>query len=79
MRAIAVSAYARPQDRRAALAAGFDDFLTKPVLPADVVRAAGRWLLGTGQPERRRRSVRVRTRAADEAAAGTPAPPQKVN
>ena len=36
--AIALSAYARAEDRQAALAAGFDDFLVKPAMPADIVR-----------------------------------------
>ena len=36
---IALSAFARAEDRRAALAAGFDDYLTKPALPADVLGA----------------------------------------
>ena len=49
VRAIAVSAYARPEDRQAALAAGYDDFLAKPAMPADVVRAVDRWL---GRPPR---------------------------
>jgi signal transduction histidine kinase/ActR/RegA family two-component response regulator len=44
VRAIAISAYARPEDRQAALAAGYDDFLAKPAMPADVVRAVDRWL-----------------------------------
>jgi CheY-like chemotaxis protein len=46
---IALSAFARPEDRRAALAAGFDDYLTKPALPADVLDALGR-LLATPTP-----------------------------
>jgi signal transduction histidine kinase/CheY-like chemotaxis protein len=44
VRAIAISAYARPEDRQAALAAGYDDFLAKPAMPADIVRAVDRWL-----------------------------------
>jgi len=56
VRAIAVSAYARPEDRQAALAAGYDDFLAKPVMPSDVVRAVDRWLARPPRqtPERRR-------------------------
>jgi signal transduction histidine kinase/ActR/RegA family two-component response regulator len=42
--AIALSAFARAEDRRAALAAGFDDYLTKPALPSDVLSAIGRLL-----------------------------------
>jgi PAS domain S-box-containing protein len=37
--AIALSAYARPEDRQRALAAGFDAHLAKPVEPADLVAA----------------------------------------
>ena len=77
VRAIAVSAYARTQDRRVALGAGFDDFLTKPVLPGDVLRAVGRWLLAAGAPERRSRSLRVRTRAADERASAAGRSPRQ--
>jgi CheY-like chemotaxis protein len=47
--AVALSAYARPEDRRAALAAGFDDFLTKPAMPADVVRTIEKWLSHPGR------------------------------
>jgi signal transduction histidine kinase/CheY-like chemotaxis protein len=43
-RAVALSAYARVEDRRAALEAGYDDFLTKPALPAEVIRTVQRWL-----------------------------------
>jgi|RhiMetdeSRZDD1v2_1073273.scaffolds.fasta_scaffold04958_5 signal transduction histidine kinase/ActR/RegA family two-component response regulator len=44
VRAVAVSAYARPEDHQAALTAGYDDFLAKPAMPADILRAVGRWL-----------------------------------
>ena len=37
--AIALTAYARPEDRATALAAGYQVYLTKPVEPADL-RAA---------------------------------------
>ena len=37
--AIALSAYARAEDKAAALSAGFSDFLTKPATPQDVIRA----------------------------------------
>ena len=37
--AIAVSAYARSEDRAAALTAGFDDFVTKPAAPMSIIRA----------------------------------------
>ena len=39
---IALSAYTRPEDQRAALAAGFDEFLSKPAIPADVARVVER-------------------------------------
>jgi CheY-like chemotaxis protein len=55
VRAIAVSAYARPEDRQAALAAGYDDFLAKPVMPADVVSAVHRWLARPPRQARQRR------------------------
>jgi CheY-like chemotaxis protein len=40
--ALAPTAYARPEDRERALAAGFDLHLAKPVEPADLVRAVAR-------------------------------------
>ena len=41
---VALSAYARSEDREAALAAGFDDFLTKPADPAEIVATIEKWL-----------------------------------
>jgi CheY-like chemotaxis protein len=41
---IALSAFARAEDRRAALAAGFDEYLTKPALPGDVLGSIARLL-----------------------------------
>ena len=55
VRAIAISAYARPEDREAALAAGYDDFLAKPAMPADIMRAVDRWLARPPRPTRERR------------------------
>jgi signal transduction histidine kinase/CheY-like chemotaxis protein len=49
---VALSAFARPEDRRAALAAGFDEYLTKPASPADVLGALTR-LLSTPRPRAR--------------------------
>ena len=75
VRAIAVSAYARPEDRAAALAAGYDDFLTKPAMPGDVLRAVDRCLARppTAMPERRRpRRAEPRRTHADQ----TPTPRQ---
>jgi CheY-like chemotaxis protein len=42
--AVALSAYARGDDRDAALAAGFNAFLTKPAMPADIIRTVARVL-----------------------------------
>ena len=39
---LALSAYARTEDRERALAVGFDLYLTKPVEPSDLVRAVAR-------------------------------------
>ena len=40
--ALALSAYARNEDRDRALAAGFDHYLAKPVEPTELVRAVAR-------------------------------------
>jgi CheY-like chemotaxis protein len=53
--AIALSAYARPEDREAALASGYDEFLTKPAMPVDVLRAVARVLTTRREPLRRER------------------------
>jgi signal transduction histidine kinase/FixJ family two-component response regulator len=58
VRAIAISAYARPEDRDAALAAGYDDFLTKPAMPGDVLRAVDRSLALPPRATRERRRPR---------------------
>jgi CheY-like chemotaxis protein len=61
VRAVAISAYARPEDRQAARAAGYDDFLAKPAMPGDILRAVGRWL---ARPPRHRAGRRRGQRAA---------------
>jgi signal transduction histidine kinase/CheY-like chemotaxis protein len=67
VRAIAVSAYARPEDRQAALAAGYDDFLAKPAMPADVVRAVDRWLARPPRSMPGRRRARGAARSPEPA------------
>ncbi len=42
--ALALTAYARPEDRDQALQAGFDDFLAKPVMPNRLITAAAHLL-----------------------------------
>jgi len=45
---LAMTAAAMDGDREACLAAGMDDYITKPVRPDDVRQALGRWI-GRGQ------------------------------
>jgi signal transduction histidine kinase/CheY-like chemotaxis protein len=76
IRAVALSAYARAEDRDAALSAGYDEYLTKPIMPADVIYTVARWL---GRPRdttrERRRSHRELERAvAADSPAGTSDP-----
>jgi CheY-like chemotaxis protein len=49
--AIALSAYARAEDRMAALNAGFNEFLTKPATTEDVLRAVQQLLGSESSPE----------------------------
>jgi CheY-like chemotaxis protein len=48
--AIAISAYARSEDRAQTLQAGFDAYVSKPIEPADLVKAVAKL---TGRPARR--------------------------
>jgi CheY-like chemotaxis protein len=50
MPALAVTAYARDEDRRSALAAGFDVHLAKPVSPEALIIAVQRLLAGGVDP-----------------------------
>ncbi len=56
---VALSAFARAEDKRAALAAGFDDYLTKPALPADVLGALARLLAAPKPPAVKSNGTRV--------------------
>ena len=74
VRAIAVSAYARPEDREAALAAGYDDFLTKPAMPGDVLRAVDRGLARPPRATQERRRPRRAEPRPTPGADRTPSP-----
>jgi len=50
---IALSAYARADDRLCALDAGYDDFLTKPAMPSDIAATVARWI-ASGSSDRHR-------------------------
>ena len=46
---IAVTAYALSRDLKRALAVGCDDFVTKPLVPAQLIRKVERWLCVPGR------------------------------
>ena len=75
VRAIAISAYARPEDRDAAIGAGYDDFLTKPTMPGDVLRAVDRCLARPPRATQERRRPR-RAEPSPMHADQTPTPRQ---
>jgi CheY-like chemotaxis protein len=54
--ALALTAYASPDDYRKTMAAGFDAHLCKPVEPAKLVRAVGSLAGRTGENAKERRS-----------------------
>ena len=49
---IAVTAYALSRDLKRALAVGCDDFVTKPLVPAQLIRKVERWLRVPGAAEK---------------------------
>jgi signal transduction histidine kinase/DNA-binding NarL/FixJ family response regulator len=67
--AVALSAYVRTEDRQAALAAGYDDFVAKPAMPADVVRAIAA-VLENGPTESGYNTPRKQSRSRPESPEG---------
>ena len=50
--AVALTAYARDEDRHRTLEAGFDRYLSKPVNPAELVRVVAALLAGAPRTSR---------------------------
>ncbi len=50
---VALTAHAMPEDRDRCLAAGMDDYITKPLRPEELERVLGRWMdpVGSGNEE----------------------------
>jgi CheY-like chemotaxis protein len=68
MPALAVSAHAREEDRRRALAAGFERYVTKPVEPADLLAAVRG--IAAGLPAIARGAAAATAGGGEEAAGG---------
>jgi response regulator RpfG family c-di-GMP phosphodiesterase len=69
--AMAVSAYAKGEDRTQAMAAGYEQFLAKPVEPVNLVRAVA-ILAGLGRPSAPDQSRTPPARRRGRGAASTP-------
>ncbi|CAG0939073.1 partial Sensor histidine kinase RcsC, partial [Gallionellaceae bacterium] len=75
LRVIAMTANAEPEDRVRCLAAGMDDFLTKPILPDLLYATLAKWVAGRvcalAQQRTGERRTRAGRRARDRAPAAT--------